>query len=732
MWKKTLIAAAIAGMAVPARAAEPASEPEKPKDSADSQPDDTSVELAPVQVEGRAESEGLKADTQTSAAKIPLSVRETPQSVTVITQESLRDRQVFDLGQALEMSAGVNQFSGTGPFGGRSSFGFSDVTIRGITIDGYNDVREDGFINNSYFTMPDMAIYDRVEVVKGPNAVTYGRGSVGGLINRVRKKPLAEEQTDVELSVGSFDTYRVDLDTTGPLFSSHRVRGRLVAAYDDEGSFVHGVDSRRAVAAPSLDVDLTPSTRLLVEGLAQIDRFTSNTGFPLVPNGDGSYRAPNISRSTFVGVPTDDGNHWSIYSGALQLDQDLSDRWLATLRLSGNRTENHIRNDRYAYGFYEGNTSLNSSAFDIGNTIWSGELRLSGDVDVAGLKLKLAAGAELSDNDYHRRGSYLPYPFTLGYVNIYKGNFADLPSQPLTDSYQFGGKDKNQGYYVQAQIRPIDRLRVLLGGRYDRTDSTFNSQTSGANYGKKDDAFTGRIGLTYDLTRQISAYTLYAQSFLPTLYAFDQNGNVLDPETGEIYEVGLKTEWFAGRLGLNTAVYRIDREHIPTQVPVPPGQTPYSISSGLQRSQGAELEINGELLPGWKLSMAYDVLSSKFKDPNDPLYGAKPAGTANWQYSMFTSYELQSGALHGLGAGLSLFAIPQRGLSTYQRGTLDGYDRVDLHLFYKGLRDLEFRLTVRNLMDERYVEGADRIGGNAQFGSPRAALLSVRYSMGAH
>jgi TonB-dependent siderophore receptor len=577
--------------------------------------------------------------------------------------------------------------------------------------------------------MPDLAIYDCIEVVKGANSVTYGRGSVGGIINRVRKKPLDQAQTDLELSLGSFDTYRLDLDTTGPLSASGDVTGRLVAAHGDENSFVGGVDAHRNVLAPSVAVDLGPNTRLLAEGLIQFDRFTSNTGFPLVPREDGSYRAPDIPRSMFVGVPTRDGNHWNIHSGALQLDQKLDDRWLATLRLSGNRTRNKIRNDRYAYGFYDGYTSMNSATFDIANTIWSGELRIAGTFDLFGREARLATGADFSDNDYHRRGNYLPYPFNLGYVNIYQGNFSDPPAQPLTDTYQFGGTDRNQGYYLQAQVRPADRLGVLLGVRYDRTDSTFYSQTSGARSRKKDHAVTGRVGLTYDFNEHVSAYSLYATSFLPVLFATDQDGNILNPETGTIYEFGLKTEWLGGRLGINTAVYRVDREDIPTSVPVPPGETPYSLSSGLQRSQGAELEINGEILPGWKLSMAYNILDSDYKDPDDPLYGAKPGGMSHWQYGLFTSYEVRSGSLHGLGAGVSYFAIPERGLSPFQRGTLDGYERTDLHLFYRGLPDLEFRLTLRNVFDKRYVEGADRIGAYAQFGSPRALLLSARYSL---
>jgi outer membrane receptor for ferric coprogen and ferric-rhodotorulic acid len=142
MLKKTLLAAAVvAGITVSVRAAPP-DDPDKPKDASDSKDGDKAVELKQVEVRGTAE--GLKAESQSSAGKFALPLRETPQSVTVITQESLRDRQIFDFGQALEVSAGVNQFSGTGPFAGMSSFGFSDVAIRGIAIDGYNDVRKTG------------------------------------------------------------------------------------------------------------------------------------------------------------------------------------------------------------------------------------------------------------------------------------------------------------------------------------------------------------------------------------------------------------------------------------------------------------------------------------------------------------------------------------------------------------------------------------------------------------
>jgi iron complex outermembrane receptor protein len=743
MWKKTLLAAAVASVSMSARAAEtadaaPAAEESNPPDPRSPDPKAPATMRA-IRVEDTVEEEGFKAETQTTASKLELTLRETPQSVSVITQESLRERQVVDFGQALEMSAGVNQFSGAGPFGGQAGFGFNETTIRGIQIDSVHDVREDGFVNTTYYAMPDMAIYDRIEVIKGPNSVVYGRGSAGGLINRIRKKPLAESQAEVALSAGSFDTYRADLDVTGPLTSSNTVRGRLVAAYKDEGSFVEGIETERTMLAPSVDVDLTSTTRLLLEGLYQHDDFIPNSGMPLVDLGDGRYGAANVRRSLYFGVPTKKENEWDIYSGNVQLEQALGDRWLATLRLNKNKTKTPMQIERYAYFFAEGDdlettdiverrgdTLLVRNDFSIDRDIWAGELQLAGDFDVAGKTVKVAAGMELSDNDYHRRGAYA----YLGYANIYDENFADLPDAEVSPGVEYTTRNKSRGIYLQAQVRPIERLSVLLGLRHDDSDSERDTISAQTVSQKEVDDVTGRVGLTYDLTQQVSVYGLYAQSFSPVIFDVDQNGNILDPETGEIYEVGLKTEWFEQRLGLNAAIYRIDRDKIPVSAETGPGEPEYSISSGLQRSEGFEVEVNGQPLPGWNLSVAYNRLDSEFKDPRDAFFGAKPGGTADWQLGLHTSYELQSGPLQGFGIGGTLFAIDDRGLSTFVRGTLDGYERFDLNLFYKGLPSYEVALLIRNVFDERYIEGADRATAIAHFGSPTAALLTVRHRFG--
>lgn len=743
MWNKTLLAAAVASFALPASAQDAVPPTSATHTDAPSEADngDGSV-LDSVTVIGHRRDAGFKADDQVSG-KLPMTLRETPQSVSVLTRDSLDVRQVFSLQQAFELSAGVTQYSGTGPFAGQPSFGFNQTTIRGIAIDDQYDFRDDGFVSGSFFSVPDLAIYERVEVVKGPNSTLYGRGSVGGLINRIRKKPLGEKRTQIEVSAGSFETWRTDFDTTGSMTESGAVRGRLTAVYEDSGSFVRGIETQRTVLAPSVEADLTPSTRLLVQALHQSEDIIPNTGIALRQDGQ-NFKAPDISRRQYMGVPTRDPYTWTIESLSAQIEQGLGDRWLATLRLSASKTDTPIRADGYIYGFAEGDnpdtpdvterrgdTSVYGNDFAIDRDIFSTELQFNGLIDIAGREAKLGFGADFNENQYSRRGLY-----TDGApANIYDANFV-LPDPALNPGFGNSGKPRSTGVYAQAQIPVTDRLKVLLGTRYDsvRLDSIASHSLSGPTPDterKTVDDVTARVGLTFDVNQQVSVYTLYAQSFTPELFSTDIDGKLLAPETGEVFEVGTKTEWFEGRLGVTAAVYRVDRDDIAVSADTAPGEQPFSISSGLQRSEGFEVEVNGRPLPGWTISLAYNQLDAGFEDPRDPFFGFQPGGTADWQMGLYSAYEIQSGMAKGLGFGATLYAIDERGVGGFNVGTIPGYERLDLHAGYTAFENVEINLLVRNVTDEFYIEGADRPGSIAFLGSPPAALLSVRYTLGA-
>lgn len=267
--------------------------------------------MSPVRVEGEAEGRfgdapvepgGFKAEYQTTATKMALSLRETPQAISVVTQESIAARQADDLHSALELKAGIagSWYGAPGPFAGSAPNGGSNAfSIRGQRLDHQNDIRSDGFAVSAE-TNYDAAIYERIELVKGPSGF-YGQGSLGGFINMVRKKPQAEFASSISAQVGSYDTYRGELDVTGALNKNNTVTGRMIAVYGDEGSFIDGVETERYTLAPSLEVQIGDRTRALLQLLYQNEDFIPTVGVPLRVEGN-KYVPYDLDRS-FISTP---------------------------------------------------------------------------------------------------------------------------------------------------------------------------------------------------------------------------------------------------------------------------------------------------------------------------------------------------------------------------------------------------------------------------------------------
>jgi TonB-dependent siderophore receptor len=663
------------------------------------------------------------------SSKSLLTIRETPQAISVITLDSLKARQVTGLGQALEAAASVTQSSEPGPFAGRSATGFTTFQIRGVELPFYYGVYEDGFLFPQIAGTLDLAPYERLEVVKGPNSALYGQGAAGGFINLVRKKPQNEFQMDLEASLGSFDFYRVDADVTGSLSGSGRVLGRMALAYEDAGAFIDSAESERIVLAPHVHFTLTDRTNLSLQGTYQDDRFVPHYGVPLQrtgPNGE-DFEAPNVRRSLYFGVPNEDldENERKLQAVAVKLDHQINDQWLADLRLSSFSAEQNMQTDRYAY-FLDaaGNTSLYTSTFHNEGDVWSAELRLNGRINLFGRKANLTVGAETNEFDYNR----LSASIGVGPANIYDENFSGLPDPGPGAPYTTESNFQGQGLYGQLYFRPMDRLGVLVGGRYSKTDTFYRNEYFGfvTERDTDDERFIGRAGLTYDANEHVAVYGLYAESFIPVTFAIASDGNPLEPETGNIMELGLKTEWLDRKLGINAAVFRLERDKVPIPDPanVPPAY--FSVSAGLQRSEGFELEINGQPLPGWNLTFGGTLVDSEFVEEDDPNLGNTPRGVADWQVSFFTSYQLQGGALKGLGFSAGMFAVDDRPVVESQRGRIDGYQRVDFGLFYDSSKDVRVAVQLRNAFDEKYIETLERTNGLNHFGSPRAVMATIR------
>jgi TonB-dependent siderophore receptor len=672
---------------------------------------------------------GFRAEEQGSATKTSLSIRETPQSISVTTRESMDARQVRDLTSALEFSAGLTSgvAADGGPFAGRGLGGGEGFLMRGQELDGRRDVRMDGFVVASRTF--DMVAFERIEVVKGPSSVLYGQGSLGGFINMIRRKPESQFSGSLATQLASWDTRRVEFDITGGFDDAGRMRGRFTGALDDSGSFTDHVDTRTLTLAPSFATTLGEDTKVLAQVLYQEDKYTPSRGTPLRLE-DGELFIPDIDRSLFTGVPSQEESYGRVYLATLEVDKPLNDNWLVALlfQKSGVKT-------RRFFDAYSNACCLDTSGFvymysdtsyATGDS-WAGELRLDGRFEAFGREHRLLIGAE-----HAQRNDDLAFGYTyLGPGNLYTGEFqADnvIPGGARNQNFDFDFTNENldQGVYGQLLLTMSDRLKLLLGARYDWSDIEHLNNNDGTLDTKKDGEATYRVGLTWEASKNVMAYGVYAQTFNPTVDARTESGRILDPETGEGLELGVKTEWFDGKLGASLAVFRQELDNIPI---TDPANDNFSINGGLQRTDGAEVEVSG-VVGGLTMGFAATWLDSEYVDPRDPNYGFTPWGLIEDQTSLYASYELQEGPLKGLGFGATIIDVGDRRQGAYWSGGdyfLRGYTRADLNLSYTGLPQWDLSLQVRNVTDERYIERLRDLFQDNFFGAPRAVLVRAEY-----
>jgi TonB-dependent siderophore receptor len=671
---------------------------------------------------------GFRAREQGSATKTSLSIRETPQAISVTTRDSMDARQVRDLTSALEFSAGLTSgiAADGGPFAGRGLGGGEGFLMRGQELDGRRDVRMDGFVVASRTF--DMVAFERIEVVKGPSSVLYGQGSLGGFVNMIRRKPESQFSGSFVAQAGSWDTYRTEVDVTGALDDAGRMRGRFTGAYDDAGSFTDRVYTRTLTLAPSFGTTIGEDTRVLAQVLYQEDKYKPSRGTPLRLQ-DGELFIPDIDRSLFTGVPSQEESYGRVYLATLEIDKPLNDNWLVALlfQKSGVKTRRFF--DAYSNACCldtSGDVYMYSDTSYATGDSWAGELRLDGRFEAFGREHRMLIGLE-----HAQRDDDLAFGYTyLGLGNLYSREFqADnvIPGGARNQNFDFDFTNENldQGLYGQLLFSLNDRLKLLLGARYDWAEIDHLNNNTGQLDAKKDGEITYRLGMTWEVTPDVMAYGVFAQTFNPSVDARTESGRILDPETGEGIELGLKSEWFDGQLGASLAVFRQELDNIPI---TDPGNPNFSINGGLQRTDGVELEASGEIA-GLTVGLASAWMDSEYIDPLDPNFGFTPWGLIKRQSSVYAAYELQSGALRGLGFGATIVDVGDRRQGAYWSGEsfLKGYTRGDVSLSYRGMPQWDLSLQVRNVTDERYIERLRDLFQDNFFGSPRALLVRAEY-----
>ncbi len=648
----------------------------------------------------------------TTGTRTDTPLRDIPLSIQVVPQAVIEDRSVTELGDALETVGGVVSAGGRGT----SAFG-PNFLIRGFDV--ADSIFRDGI---PYFSLAPLSTNDieRIEVLKGPASVLFGQGEPGGIINLISKKTLDKPFYSASFTAGSFDTYRGDLDFSGPLNESKTVKYRLNASYENYGSFRDFVDGESLVVSPTLTWDISPNTSINFYGQYTSDRETIDEG--LVAFGEGVVDVP---RDRFLNEPFGEFeqdqfnvgytlNHqfsedWSVRQ-ALQYTQYKPTRFGPLFDSFDEETGELSRLEYYADGTY--------------NRFFT-NAEVVGKFNTGSIQHQILFGTE-----YRRNTEDPRFQFSNLYtpINFFDPIYTRVPYEIAPDFFRDDNVD-TIGVYLQDQIDLLPNLKVLAGIRYDYADQFRTTQNLGEpreEFEQTDSAFSPRFGVVYQPIQPLSLYASYTSSFNPSFAAsLNADNSTFDPETGRQFEVGVKAN-LLDQLSLTFAAFDIRRQNVSTPDPENPL---FSVQTGEVASRGIELNLGGEILPGWNVAASYAYLDAFVSEDTTDIVGNNLANVPENQISLWTTYEIQHGNLEGLGLGLGLFYLGDRQGDLDNTFELPSYFRTDAALFYKR-NNWRAQLNIENLFNIEYFSSASygsRLGVNP--GAPTRILgtLSVEF-----
>ncbi|OKH28346.1 TonB-dependent receptor [Chroogloeocystis siderophila] len=645
-----------------------------------------------IQIVVTGEQDRYAPEDATTATRTETPLRDIPQSIQVVPSQVIQDQQANELDEVLRNVSGVaidSNFAGA----------LDRFSIRGFTQ--YNILRN-GF-REGEGGIRETANLERVEVLKGPASVLYGNLQPGGIVNLITKQPLEEPVYSFELSVGTEESIRPVIDFTGSLNQERSLLYRINALYNYSDTFRNFDQTiQRFFVAPVLEWRISDQTNITVEMDYLSDERPFDRG--LVAIGDGIIDAP-ITR--ILNEP-DDFYETEEFGIGYRFEHEFSNNWTLrnafryfvsnTLDLGTDPTEFNEEIGELSRQF-RSNSSLRKN--------YSLQTDLAGRFTTGSIEHTLIIGVDLGRVDSQEDTRVAADGFTPS-INVFNPEYETIPRPLRSDleviSTQYTDRLDTIGIFAQDQITLLDNLKVLIGGRFDIVDEDYTDTSSGEEFFENyyDEAFSPRVGIVYQPIEPISLYASYSRSFTPN-FGVTVDQARLDPERGTQYELGIRGEFFNSRLISNLAVYEITKSNVATGDPDNPG---FSINIGEQRSRGIELDVIGEILPGWNIIAAYAYTDAEITESTDFEVGNRPSNVPKHSGSLWTTYEIQSGNLQGLGFGIGLFFIGERQGNLANDYQLPSYVRTDAAIYYR--RDnWRAALNVKNLFDTTYYETAD-------------------------
>ncbi|MCY7312085.1 MAG: TonB-dependent siderophore receptor [Pseudoxanthomonas sp.] len=680
--------------------------------------------------------EGYDARRSSTATRTDTPLLDVPQSITVVSQQQIRDQAIQNMADAVRYVPGIGITQGEGNRDGLVFRGNSSTAD--LFVDGMRD-------DVQYFR--DTYNIERIEAFKGPNAMIFGRGSPGGLLNRVSKVAEWGSTRAIGLQLGSWDKRRLIADIGQPL--NEAAAFRVTGAYEDSESFRDGFELHRKGINPTLAIRTGESSRITVGYEYFRDERTADRGIPSIPNAVGGTRYPvDTDRSTFFGDPEGSYTWAEVNSFSALIEQDFGEGVVLRNRTRYADYDKFYQNvypgsvipapggDQVALSAYD-NATVRENLFNQTDLIFS--------VNTGAVEHKFMTGVELGrQNNSSRRQSGLFATATaspclagssassclvpLGSPNV------SVPVTYQNNSSNGSGDARNSGLtkvaalYLQDQIEFSPHWQAIVGVRYDQFDVDFTDLRNGVDAAKRelsssDKLWSPRAGVVYKPADNLALYASYGVTYLPRsgeqLSSLAFNTRAIKPEEFKNREIGVK--WELGTdLAASAAVYRLDRSNAAVVDPIDPSRL-VLLDGDSQRVEGVELSLAGKVSEAWQVIGSYAYQDGR----TTQTVGSTPAGrvlsqTPRHSVGLWNRYDFSP----RWGLGLGAIYRDRSFASISNAVTLKSYTRWDGALYYRYSERIQAQLNVENLLDKHYFPSAHN-DNNITPGAPRSAYLSL-------
>lgn len=692
---------------------------------------DGSLVLNTITVQGNgaiSEGTGSYTTAQTrTATGLPLSLRETPQSITVVTRQKMEDQNLTTIADVLNQTPGITVHQMDSERTNIYARGFSNPNWQ---IDGIPTWYRIQY--GSGPSVSDMALYDRVEVLRGATGLMSGAGDPSATINMVRKLPTEAFQGYVSGSAGSWANYRSELDVSGPLNKEGTLRGRFVTSLQDANSYLDRYKLQEGVVYGVLEADIAEDTTLTIgtDYQRRKSRDTQFGGFPLFHTdgslvdydtsfnpGGGNFPYYQDFRTSFVRLDHEFDSSWKLHS---EYSYYRAKRWGGLASASWGTINEDGTGAQILGGFLETTTTQHAlNAY------------VEGPVDFLGREhdLRFGVTSTFGQDDHRSLGDDIDYTDLPGSIFNWNGDFDLTPYQGGL-VFRSLTKINQTGVYGSGRFRLTDDLSVIAGSRvvfYGYSFDTFDFETgdTSGQETKRDGQWIPYAGIVYDIDGNWSVYGSYTKIFKQQAYR-DKDNNIIDPTTGANFEVGVKGAFYDDRLNVSLAGFYVKQDNLAIRdrsapYRLPDGTWPYMTVDGAV-TRGFEMEVSGEVLPGWQVGGGFTHSRTEDADGNRistivpenmlrvsttyklPDTGLTIGGNLSWQSKTYNSWEWPV-------------------VGTAMQGS---YAVVGLMARYDFDNGISATLNVNNLFDEKYYSSLDETYATGNYGMPRNLTFGLK------